>query len=381
MKNMYPVTNLWYYIKRAYKILIHIISGIMMVLYLLKGELTSMRVIACSLVFFLAMHASYWLQIILHELGRFVCGLLSGYRFGYLQLFGFRLQKINGQLSTKRKHDKDPVHYLLAPPETDFKNFPVRLYFLGGFIANILFILIFLGAAFRFPGMSLPRFLFLQYVFISIPYVLIYGMPIQLSGARTETYNALTIPTDYRSRCAYFIPRLISYHMLNGIRLRDMPEEWFYLPTREEMFSVMHSRLASYYVDWLIEKGRYTEADAVIDSIYSLEDYRIKNIFTTLLFLNKIFLILVHTKKYEQMKTYLSDAQKKRMVRFGSELSVKRTQYIIALLYEKDMEKAAYLKSVFLASKSQFYPTEYESELELIEIAEACAKKEAENIE
>ena len=215
-----------------------------------------------------------------------------------------------------------------------------------------------------------------KYVSCNQPYVLIYGMPIQLSGVRTETYNALTIPTDYRSRCACFIPRLISYHMINGIRLRDMPEEWFYLPTREEMFSVMHSRLASYYVEWLIEKRRYTEADAVIDSIYSLEDYRIKNIFTTLLFLNKIFLILVHTKKYEQMKTYLSDAQKKRMVKYGALPTVKRTQYIIALLYEKDLEKAAYLKSVFLASKSQFYPTEYESELELIEIAEACAKEE-----
>lgn len=373
---MYPVTNLWYYIKRAYKILIHIISGVMMVRFLLNGELTSLRVIAYFLVFFPAMHASNCLQVILHELGRFVCGLLSGYRFGYLQLFGFRLQKINGQLSAKRKHDKDPVYFLLAPPETDFRNFPVRLYFLGGFIANILFILIFLGAAFRFPGMSLPRFLFLQYVFISIPYVLISGMPIQLSGVRTETYNALTIPTDYRSRCACFIPRLISYHMINGIRLRDMPEEWFYLPTREEMFSVMHSRLASYYVDWLIEKGRYTEADAVIDSIFSLEDYRIKNVFTTMLFCSKIFLILVHTKKYDQMKTFLSDAQKKRMIRFGSELTVKRTLYIIALLYEKDKEKAAKRMAVFTASKSQFYPAEYESELELIQIADACAKEE-----
>ena len=111
-------------------------------------------------------------------------------------------------------------------------------------------------------------------------------------------------------------------------------------------------------------------------TIYSLEDYRIRNIFTTLLFLNKIFLILVHTKKHEQMKTYLSDAQKKRMVKYGALPIVKRTQYIIALLYEKDLEKAAYLKSVFLASKSQFYPTEFESELELIEIAEACAKEE-----
>ena len=376
MSGMYPVANYWYYVKRVYRILTYIISGVMMVKLLFNGEPTFLRAVSYFLISFLALHASYKLQLIFHDLGRFIFGLLSGYRFGYLHLFGFRIQKENNRRHIVRKRDKDPIHFLLAPSETDFKNFPVRLYLLGGLIMNTLFTLLFLGVAFLFPSMSLPRFLFLQYVFINILYVLIYGMPVQLSGVRTDTYNALTIPTDYRARCAYFIPKLINYSMINGIRLRDMPQEWFYLPTRDEMFSIMHSRLCSYYVDWLIERGKYTEADEAIDYIYSLDDYRIRNLYTTEIFLSKIFLILVHTKKYEQMKIFYSDAQKERMIRYGSMITVKRTLYIIALLYEKDQEKAAYLKSVFLASKSQFYPTEYESEMELIEIAEACAKEE-----
>ncbi len=379
---MYPVTNLWYYIKRVYRFLGYIISGVLMVRLLLHGELTFLRAISYFLIFFLAVHASYWFQALIHELGHLVFGLLSGYRLSYFQLFGFRIKRRNGCLSIMRRGSKrDPIQCIMVPPETNYKTIPVRLFLLGGFIMNILFILIFSGAAFHFPGMSLPRFLFLQYVFISTLYVLIYAMPIRLSGSRTDTYNALTIPTDYRSRCAYFIPRLIVNSMIKGLRLRDMPEEWFYLPTQSEMFSTMHSRLCSYYVDWLIERGKYTEADEAIDYIYSLDDYRIINAYTTMLFCNKIFLILVHTKKYEQLKTFYSDAQKDRMIRYGSMSTVKRTLYIIALLYEKDKEKAAYLKSVFLASKSQFNPIEYESEMELIEIAEACARKPAEDDE
>lgn len=377
MIDMYPETNLWYYIKRAYKFLMYIISGVLAVILLLNGEPTSLRAVSYFLVFFVAMQAFFRLQAFFHELGHFVFGLLSGYRLDYFQLFGYCIQNQNKRIRVVRKKgESNPFQCIMAPPDTNLRDFPVRLFFLGGFLMNILFIALFLYLAFLFPRMSLPRFLFLQFVLISGLYVLIYAMPIRLSGACTDTYNAITVPKDYRARSAFFVPRLISYSMTNGIRLRDMPEEWFYLPDQSEMLFLTHSRMCSYYVDWLIEKGRYTQADETIDYIYSLKDYRFHNAYTTMLFANKIFLILVHTKKYEQLKTFLSDAQKDRMIRFGSMSVVKRTQYIIALLYEKDLEKAAYLKSVFLASKSQFDPTEFESELELIEIAEACAREE-----
>lgn len=378
---MHPVNSFWNHISKVYKYLIHIISGGLMVCLFLNSERTFLHAVFYFLIFFISMHIVRNLLSFYHELGHLVFGLLSGYRFAYFQLLRYRIQKRNDRFEIVRKNSKsDLFQCIMAPPDTDFKTFPVRLFFLGGYLMVSLFILLFLSLAFLFPSMSLPRFLFLQFVLMGSIYVLIGGLPTNINGSRTDTYNALTIPKDFHARCAFFIPRLVTCYSLKNIRLRDMPEEWFYLPSPDELTDKTHSRMCSYYIDWLMDQGKFAEADEAMDYIFSHE-YLFMGPYALLVSCNKIYLILVHTKKYEQVKFFYNDFIKNLMVKYGALPTVKRTQYIIALLYEKDMEKAAYLKSVFLASKSQFYPTEYESELELIEIAEACAKKEAENIE
>ena len=372
---MHPVNSLWNYIKKLYKYLIHIISAALMVILFLNGEHTFLHAVSYFLIFFVSMRVFRKLLSFYHELGHLVFGLLSGYRFAYFQLLGYRIQKRNDHFEIVRKNNKpDLFQCIMAPPETDFKTFPVRLFFLGGYLMVSLFILLFLGLAFLFPSMSLPRFLFLQFVLMGGAYVLIGGLPSNISGTRTDTYNALTIPRDYRARCAFFIPRLVTYYSLKDIRLKDMPEECFYLPSPDELTDKTHSRMCSYYIDWLMDQGKFSEADEAMDYIFSHE-YLFMGPYALLVSCNKIYLILVHTKKYEQVKFFYNDFIKNLMIEYGSMITVKRTLYVIALLYEKDMEKAAYLKSVFLASKSQFYPTEYESEMELIERAEACASR------
>ncbi len=373
---MHPVNSLWNYIKKVYKYLIHIISAALMVILFLNSERTFLHAVSYFLIFFVGMRVFRSLLSFFHELGHLVFGLLSGYRFVYFQLFRYRIQKRNGRLGVIRRNNKpDSFQCIMAPPDMDFETFPVRLFFLGGFLMVALFVLLFLGLAFLFPSMSLPRFLLLQFVLMGASYILIGGLPIRISGTRTDTYNALTVPRDYRARCAFFIPRLISCYSINDIRLRDMPEEWFYLPSPDELTDKMHSRMCSEYIDWLMEQGKFTEADEAMDFIFS-QNYLFMGVYALLLSCNKIYLILVHTKKYEQVKLFYNDFIKNLMIEYGTLPTVKRTLYVIALLYEKDQEKAAYLKSVFLASKSQFYPTEFESEMELIEIAEACAKEE-----
>lgn len=82
--------------------------------------------------------AALYLQIILHEGGHLVCGLLSGYRFVSFRIGSWMLQKENGKLCLHRYTLAGTGgQCLLAPPEMTNGKMPYQLYNLGGVLMNL----------------------------------------------------------------------------------------------------------------------------------------------------------------------------------------------------------------------------------------------------
>ena len=88
---------------------------------------------------------AFVLQIIVHEAGHLVCGLISGYKFVSFRVFDFKIIKDeNGKLSFRyEKIAGTGGQCLMRAPEYVEGKFKFKLYLLGGVIFNVLFSIVF----------------------------------------------------------------------------------------------------------------------------------------------------------------------------------------------------------------------------------------------
>lgn len=139
-----------------------------------------MLLVALAALFCLAL--AFVLQIILHELGHLLFGLLSGYRFVSFR-FGFRLLAQCGQL----------CRCVMCPPEPDQDGyFPLALYSLGGIFLNFLSGLLFLLLYFISGGMLLLTLFSLSAGILGLGFGLMFALPVKYS----DGYNALWLNDD-----------------------------------------------------------------------------------------------------------------------------------------------------------------------------------------
>ena len=88
---------------------------------------------------------AFVLQIIVHEVGHLVCGLISGYKFVSFRVFDFKIIKDeNGKLNFRyEKIAGTGGQCLMRAPEYVEGKFKYKLYLLGGVIFNVLFSIVF----------------------------------------------------------------------------------------------------------------------------------------------------------------------------------------------------------------------------------------------
>ena len=88
---------------------------------------------------------AFVLQIIVHEVGHLVCGLISGYKFVSFRVFDFKIIKDeNGKLNFRyEKIAGTGGQCLMRASEYVEGKFKFKLYLLGGVIFNVLFSIVF----------------------------------------------------------------------------------------------------------------------------------------------------------------------------------------------------------------------------------------------
>ena len=124
-----------------------------------------------------------YLQLIIHELGHLIFGLLSGYKFSSFRIGNIILLKHRKKLKFKKlKIAGTAGQCLMSPPEIKDGKVPVFLYNLGGALLNLISCVIF----------------FIIYIFTKENNYLsiIFELSIEsISPARTPALRPLLIPT------------------------------------------------------------------------------------------------------------------------------------------------------------------------------------------
>ncbi|MEY8427804.1 hypothetical protein AALA00_08845 [Lachnospiraceae bacterium 46-15] len=328
-------------------------------------------------VVLIVIYICVYLQIIIHEAGHLVFGLLTGYRFSSFRIGSFMWVKREDRIRFARYSLAGTGgQCLLSPPEMEDGRFPYVLYHMGGSLANLLSAFFAGGLAVLFHGMGAEAAekLFEAAAVIGAVYAIMNGIPMRLGTIDNDGYHAYSAGKNPGALRANWLQLKVNEQIAAGVRLKDMPKEWFEMPSDEEMKNGMTAVIGVLVCNRLMDEKRFAEADREIERLLSM-DTGIVGIHRNLMKGDQIFCELLGEERKEHIDRLRDKEQRKVAKAMKKFPSVLRTEYAYALLAEKDEDKARKIRDEFEKMAEKYpYPCDVESERELMEAADSYSR-------
>ncbi len=322
------------------------------------------------LILFAVMYAALFLHIVIHEAGHLVFGLMSGYKFSSFRIMSFMWIKENDKIRMKHLSIAGTGgQCLMAPPDIVDGKMPVVLYNLGGSLMNVIAGSIFLGLYFAFGNIYILDASMLLAAVIGFLIALMNGVPMRLGAIDNDGYNAWSLRKNSEALEAFWVQMKVNEQTSKGVRLKDMPEEWFEIPTDESMKNSMIATKGVFACNRITDMLRFEEADKLMAHLLEIES-GIIGIHRNLLLCDRVYIELITENRSDALEMMYTKELKNFMKSMKNFPSVIRTEYVYALLHENDAEKAKKAEERFeKCAKTYPYACDIQSERELIEIA------------
>ena len=351
--------------------------GLLIMLYLDRAKdagVPAGQLILSAAVLFLSMYAAITVQIILHEAGHLLFGLLTGYRFCSFRVFSLMWVREDGRIRFKRQSIAGTGgQCLMAPPDLSDGRMPFLLYNLGGVLVNLLSAAVFLGAALLCPAPSLGRTVLMLLALVGLAFALMNGLPLRMGPVNNDGRNALELSRSPEAVRAFRIQMLIAELQTKGVRPKDMPEEWFAVPSDEAMKNGIVASVGVFCCGRLMDEHRFAEADRLMKHMLSIES-GIVGLYRSLLICDRTYVELITENRLAVLQSMRTPAQQKTLKAMKAYPSVLRTEYAYALLADRDPKKAEEIRAQFEKSAaSSPYPGDILSERELMDVADQKA--------
>lgn len=361
------------YIGMAFFVLIGVVCGLIMILYIKQSSGVEKPLIEriLSLVgLFLAMYIAVLVHLIIHEAGHLVFGLLSGYKFSSFRIFNFMWVKENEKIRLKRLSIPGTGgQCLMIPPDLVEGRIPIVLYNLGGSLINAIGGLTFLILFFAFVSMPFLSSVMLIFAVIGFIIAIMNGVPMRLGTVDNDGYIAFSLTRNPAAMLSFWVQMKVNEQYAKGTKLEDMPDEWFAVPSDEAMKNSMVVVMGVFACNRLMDAQQFEEADKLMAHMLEIDSGMV-GLHRSLMICDRMYVELITENSREVLDKMLTKEQKKFMMQMKNYPSVLRTEYVYALLYEKDNAKAEQVMAQFeKCAKTYPYPNGVQSERELMEIA------------
>lgn len=328
------------------------------------------RGIFALLELLIALFVGYNATVIIHESGHLVFGLLSGYHFSSFRIWSFMFVRQDGKIRLcRQKISGTGGQCLLTPPDGDDMNAPVIMYNLGGCIFNLILsvvcflLFIYLG---NLPVLSVTL---LFTAIISTVTLITNGLPIIIGGMPNDGLNAYVLAKDKASKVAFFNQLRVADAQVRGIRLSDMPDEWFFVPGDVPTKNLFYSTLKVFACNRTLDTLDTVKCEAEIEALLN-SNWLIIGLHRALLTIDLIYCRLVNHGRGEDYRSLVTQDVKNVMKSMKRNPAILRTEYAAELLY--DGNKAAADKKLCefdAALKTHPYPGDSELERQLVNLA------------
>ena len=320
---------------------------------------------------FVGVILALYIQLILHEVGHLIFGLITKYKFVSFRIGDWVLYKKDGKLHWGKYYMASATgHCLMVPPNMKEGKIPHQLYNFGGAIANLLTAGI-ASIIFVFVKVGiLGGAICIAMVVIGLFLAVINGFPLRFSETGNDGYNVFALSENYESLRAFWIQLKVKEMLTGGMRLKDMPEEWFEKSDEESMKNNMIATVASIRCSRLIDSMKFNEASQEIEELLQRENGLV-DASRMFLQMEKIF-CEIYGQRHEEVLNRMKEKEMKTFMKTMKLVpSVLRTQYAYELLIERDSQKAFVIKKQFQKIMEKYpYEGEIVSEWELIHYCE-----------
>lgn len=335
-------------------------------------EKTTSEIIFLVALLFVGIYLAIFLQIMIHEIGHLLFGLLTGYRFSSFRVGSFMWIKEGSTIKFRRfSLAGTGGQCLLIPPEMKDNRYPYVLYNLGGSIVNILSAFLFVGLALICRNVSIVSTLLMMLAVIGIAFALLNGIPMRLGTVNNDGYNVISLRKNRAALRSFWIQMKANEQITAGARLKDMPDEWFEIPSDDAMKNSMTVVMGVFACNRLMDQMKFEEADQMMKKLLQMNTGMV-GLHRNLMVVDRIYCELIGENRPNKLSDLLDKQQKKFMKVMNKYPAVLRTDYVYALLAEKDDVTVARIQARFDKIALKYpYPSEIIAERELIAYAGA----------
>ncbi len=344
-----------------------ILVGASMVAYLhgIYGELNGqvMVIIYCSLGMCLL---STFLNILFHEAGHLIFGLLTGYSFLSFRIASLTIVRDRGKLRIRRFSVPGTAgQCLMAPPVCPAERFPYRLYNYGGVIMNLIVTFLTCLSIFILPQSSVHgKFLLGGFAAGSLLTAVMNGLPTKAFGLANDGYHGKAMKRDPLARMSFRLQLEMIQRQASGERLKDMPEEWFLLPSGALPSNIMNAYILYIGYCRALDGMDFAGATERLIQLITITA-KLPVSFRNMIQLEGLFLTLLNGASEEETKQYLTKQSRRLLKSIKNEINVLRIAYTYNKLYLKDEETAEVCKKRLLKLAGN-YPIKAEAEMNLM---------------
>ena len=224
-----------------------------------KGFFSEIIPLALMLI---GIYAAMLIQIIIHEAGHLIFGLMTGYRFSSFRVANLMWVKLDGRIRCRKLHIAGTGgQCLMIPPDLKDGKMPVMLYNFGGAIINLATAVLCVGLSFLCSARSLGWTILMIFAVIGLAFALINGLPIKMGSVNNDGRNALELSRSEEATRAFWIQMKVNEQIAKGLRLKDMPDEWFKVPSDELMKNGIVATTGVLVCNRLMDQQRFDEAE------------------------------------------------------------------------------------------------------------------------
>lgn len=300
-----------------------------------------------------------YFQIIIHESGHLVFGLLSGYKFSSFRIGSFLIQNGRDGLEFKKyKISGTAGQCIMEVPEYNDGNFKYKLYNMGGVLMNLITAAIF-GILLVFVQGRVMTVVSIIFVFHGLYFVVTNGVPLSTS-VPNDGMNVCMMTKDKAARKAFWVSLSTDKLLKNGIALKDMPAEWFEIPADCDKSNYLVGTLVCLSIQHFMDSDDFENAHKLIKAVIDKE-YKVPQLAYAFIANDYAFLELKENGEQADISFLSEKSTDSILSKMKTTPDVLRTEYAIETLKNHDNEAASRVLELFNKT-AETYPNPAEIE-------------------
>lgn len=319
----------------------------------------------CVYFLFFLLYLAYLLQIILHESGHLIGGLLSGYGFVSFRIKNLVLVKDSGIFKLKKFSVAGTGgQCLMMPPEVDGNKYPYKIFIAGGVGMNLLFSMIALGVCVYIDFFFWLKIFCLLFSIVGIYIALTNGIPMKIGGVVNDGYLYCSLDKNKLACQSFMLQLKVNGLQTQGVRLRELPSDWFILPQEADLGDSLLAAVRMLEYSRFLDQMDFEGAKYCLDKMKPYYN-RLIPLFQKELDCELLFMEIINDCRECEIARLFTPELSKYVKRYSKYmLSKKRLQFTYTLKVLKDYSNANKILAEAIQME-KYYPVKGDAESEL----------------